>query len=204
MADVKFIRVNGRIVPIKKKKDANKKKAAAKGVASAVALGASAKVSSDMVKKSRPNFVKSAQLRGASKLAGKGTKLRNDLIKRSAKAKIKGLRFQSRAGLVLGLGTAISSIFASSAGADIFDDNKSGDEITAFATSTIPFLGALAFRKLAKVRFGGNNPQKAFSNIQRFGQSQSRDIIRKFDKAKFKGNNRKKRGDQLDLFGDNN
>lgn len=203
MSEVKFIRVNGRIVPIKKKKDANNKKAAAKGAASAVVLAGSAKASSDMVKKSRPNFVKSAQLRGASKLAGKGTKLRNKLIRKAAESKIKGLRFQSRAGIVLGLGTAISSIFASSAGADIFDDNKSGDEITAFATSAIPFIGALAFRKLAKVRFGGNNPQKTFSNIQRFGQSQSRDIVRKFDKARFKGNKRKKRGDQLDLFGGN-
>ena len=110
--DIVFIRRGGRVIPIRKKKKPEKAKATAKAVASVAVLAGSAKVSAELVKKSRPSFVKSAQLRGASKLAQRGSKTYQQLIRKSAQAKIKGLTFQSRAGTILGLGTLASSIFA--------------------------------------------------------------------------------------------
>jgi len=201
--NVRFIRKNGRLIPIrvnKNKKDL--KKGAVKAVASAAVVAGSAAGAAKLVNKSRPNFIKSAQLRGASKIVSKGT-LKNRLIRQSAKAKIKGLTFQSRAGTLLGLGTLAASLLAGSAAGDIFKGDSKADEAASFISSTLPFLGVLAFKKFSKIKVSGKSVSDVFRKIQKQGQSQSRSIVKKFEKTAFKAG-RVKKGDQLELFQNKN
>lgn len=198
-SEVTFIRRRGKIIPIRKKKKEKKdiKSAAIKSAGSAAILVGSAKASARMVEKSRPHFTKAAHIRGASKLA-QSKAMKASLIKKAARSKIKGLRFQGRARGILGLGTFVASIFAGSAAGDIYKGDDISDEVAGFAAATVPFLGTLAFRKFGKVRFGGKDPKSAFRNIQKFGEKQSREVVRMFEKTKFK-TGRVKKGTQMEF-----
>ena len=154
-------------------------------------------MSASLVKKSRPHFVKSADLRGASKIVSKGS-LRDKLISGSARSKIKGLRFQSKAKIILSLGAATASAFAHSAATDAFEDGSRQERVVSFVSAAVPFLSAFSFRRIGKVRFGGSTPAKAFKNIQKFGQEQTRRTVRTFESTKFK-KGRTRRGKQLEM-----
>lgn len=192
MSEVTFIRRNGKIIPIrrKKKKEDNKAKASLKAAGSAAVLAGSVGASAKQVQKSRPLFREAAQMRGISKLAKLGSEKRSEFISRSARAKVKALKFQSRGRGILAIGSLASSLLAGSAAADLVEGDRA-DEVATFVSSAVPFLGALAFRRAGKVRFGGRDPKSVFKNIQKFGEKQSRDVVRSFEKAAFKGTKRK-------------
>lgn len=216
MSDIVFRRINGRIVPIKKKgaqsdplkklsnlkrrkvtKD-DVKSASVKGIFGAGLSAGSISYASKILKKSNKAFRESATTRAASKLVvGTGGNVKNKLIRESAKSFIKGksLSFKSKA--VLAVGTGAASVLFGSAATDITPFEDIGDEVgNIFGAATV--AGAsLFFGRKFKIK-GARSVQDVFSGYAKRGQAMTSAKIRNIAKTAYDPR-RVKKGTQFDL-----
>lgn len=187
MSDVKFVRIRGRIVPIRKKdsNSADPQKGAIK-TGGGVAIGiASAVSASKDLKRSFGFYNKTTNLRSASKLATFGSNTYSKLITKASKAKLSARTFRNLSRKKFGVGLAISTALISSGVSDFFrKDSDIRDEVSgAIGTAA----GAAIVATTAK-KFGirASSVGDLFVGFNRIGRARSMDKIRRISKTKFK------------------
>lgn len=197
MSDVIFRKINGRIVPIRKKDGSNPTVGAGK-IAAGTAIGyLGAKSATKDLKKSFSLFRKSAQITGLSKLAGAGSATRSKFIKNAAKFKLGGIRAAKISKTKFGLALGVSSLVIGSGVTDLFPSaNEYKDEIGGAVGSA---AGAVIAYKTGK-KFGlkAKNISDLFAGFSRTGRAKSSKKVRDIAKTAFDPKNVRK-GTQLDL-----
>jgi hypothetical protein len=200
MSDLVFRRINGRIIPIKRK-DLSVTKDQKKGIAITAGGGAVAMASgfaaAKIVRKATFSFRRSASLRGASLLAMKGSAKRASLITASAAAKVIGKRLSNKGFGLLLIGSSLGAGIASYGVSKALGDNVSKErKIAAAGTigSIVAGLGIASFGKIAKMsslsRFMKvTNPKQtvgdAFDMYSREGAKKTMHTIKKFGQSTF-------------------
>lgn len=200
MSDLVFRRINGRIIPIKRKdlslSGDHKKGVAITAGGGAVAI-ASGFAAAKIVRKATFSYRRSASLRGASLLAMKGSAKRSSLITAAAAAKVVGKKLSNRGFGLLLAGTTIGAGLASY-GVSKALGNKSSKErkvaIGGTVASVVAGLGIASFGRMTKMsalsRFVKvTNPKqtinKAFDIYSKEGAKKTLHTIKKFSTQTF-------------------
>lgn len=197
MSDITFRKINGRIVPIRKKDGSNPTVGAGKITAGAAIgyLGASSATKD--LKKSFSLFRKSAQITGLSKLAQAGSSTRSKFIKNAAKFKLGGIKKARISKTKFGLALGISSLVISSGVTDFFpSSNEYKDEISSAVGSVV--AAGIAYKAGKKFGLKARNISDLFSGFSRTGRMKSGKKVRDIAKTAFNPKNVRK-GTQLDL-----
>ena len=195
MSDVKFVRIRGRIVPIRKKQDD------AKGVAM-IATGAATSIASGLyagkqIQKANFAFARSANLRGAAKLVfSKKSPNYGGLIKQSAAFKMAGRSLTRKSSAALFIGTSIGGVLASVGANRIFND-KNRDKKSLKVESiglAVGALGLLPFGKMGKISGLVRSSIKSksavkdiFSAWSKSGAAKSSSTVNKYAMSAYKG-----------------
>jgi hypothetical protein len=215
MSDTKFIRKNGRIIPIRTKENATGAAMIASGTALSVASGI---LSGKELKKAEAAFGRSANLRGASKLVmGKSSinSTYNKIIRDSASFKIAGKKFSKRSSAILFAGTTIGGIVGSIGANRLLSESKKDKDGRALKVEAVGLVTGLAglvpFGKAAKLKSvlrlaKSKTPVKeAFKAWSTQGARKTSETIRKYSSAGFKGTKAKSKdifdAKPQDLFG---
>jgi len=204
MSDLVFRRVNGRIIPMKRKASSGQEKPASfkNPVSNTIAVGAGFGVSAfsgyqagKMVKDSWKAYGRSANIRGSVKLlrrAGVPPQIIDEQIKVAAKFAITGKVLAKRGFGVLSLGLAGGGALAAM-GAHGLLSKKLNDEqklalsgAVATATTSASFV---LFRKKSKLKHvaqalknsGGIKPKDFLNVFSKVGQKKTRDTIRSYE-----------------------
>jgi hypothetical protein len=210
---VKFVRIKGRIVPIKEKDTR------AKGYAQ-LAAGAGISVASGVhagkiLRKATGAFSHSAKVRGASKLVmGKKSTTYLKLIKEAATYKTLGKSLTKKSSAALFIGTTVGGVLGSIGANNILKKGHSDEralKVEAIGVG-IGTIGLLPFGKAAKLsklgRFIGKKTsvKDAFNAYKASGMRKTSDTINKFSKTAYKGFKAKKgnvyNAKQVDMFGE--
>ena len=134
MSDVRFIRVRGRVVPIRKKEKTNKYASASAKISSGVAIGAlTSKAGLTDLKKSWFSYNKSSDFKAMMKLVKRGSTKRNELRTTSAAFKVLGKGFSKRGNLKIKFGLTLGGLAVGSGISDLFKGTKArdyGDEVS--------------------------------------------------------------------------
>lgn len=198
--DLVFRRINGRIIPIKKSSLKIKKddyKGASQIGAGAAISAASGIYAAKAIRKANFFFGRSANLRGISTLASKGSVTRTNLIRQSAVSKIAAKGFARKGFGALLIGTTVAAGLASIGTARILNKRTSEDKkigAVGIAGSVVSGIGFAYFGK--KVKLGQiaklvkvANPKKtvseAFSIYSSQGMKRSFNTIKKFKLSSF-------------------
>lgn len=212
--EVRFIRINGRVVPIKKRKIDG---VAALGGAAAISTGAGI-YAAESVKKSNFAYARSANLRGASKLViSKKAPAYMKLVRDSAEFRIAGKKLARHGFGALAFGVSTASALATLGVHKL--SNKNTPEETKMAKSAaisglITAAGLGVFGRKAKlgslVKMARKaNAKKPVSELfglwSNQGVKRTAATIKKYSKTAYKGPKPKPkdayRGTQQDLFG---
>lgn len=152
---VRFIRVRGRIIPIRSKKKKNQKYVdASMKTGLGVGIGVASTMSaSKSFKQSWSLHRKSSDFRAMKKLVAPKSKKRLQFSKKMRQLKIEGLKKGGIGSKKLAIGLTVGSFFVGSAVNDLFKGTKykeAGDEVGTIATGA---LGALSAGFIAR-KFG--------------------------------------------------
>jgi hypothetical protein len=203
MSDLVFRRVNGRIIPMKRKTSSGKEKPASfkKPVSNAIAVGTGFGVSAfsgyqagGMIKDSWKAYGRSARIRGSIKLM-KGRvpeSVINNSYKDAAKFALAGKSLARRGFGVLSLGIAaggsLAAIGAWGLGEKKLNDRQNLALNTVVTTATTATALAL-FQKKAKIpkiaealkRSGGFKPKDFLNVFSKMGQQKTRETLRSYE-----------------------
>lgn len=197
MSDVTFRRINGRIVPIRKKDGSNPKLGAGKIVAGAAIGYLGAKSGTKDLKKSFSLFRRSSQILGLSKLAQQGSATRSNFIRKAAKFKLGAIKKTKISRTKFGLALGVSSIVISSGVTDLFEmDNQVKDEVGGVVGSVVG--AAITYRAAKRFGLKARNVTELFTGFSRTGRMMSNKKIRKISKTAFDPK-RVRKGTQLEL-----
>lgn len=198
MTDIVFRRIRGRIIPIKKKKDSNAAdpvKGSAKIVTGSVIGAIGSKSSAKSLRESFNLFKNAAEMRGASRLAAKGSETANKFIRLAAKSKLSGIKARNISKTKFGLAVAVSSGIISSGVSDFFKkDSDVRDEVSgAVGTAASVAVVALTAKKF---KIKASNLSELFTGFSKRGSMLSMKKINKIAKTAYKGK-RPKPGTQM-------
>lgn len=200
MSDLVFRRINGRIIPIKRSSLKIKKddyKGASQIGAGAAISAASGIYAAKAIRKANFFYGRSANLRGASKLAQAGSRIRSSLIKQSAISKLAGKAFAKKGFGALLAGTTLAAGLAT-VGTSKLLKNRTSDEkklatagLVGSVASGVGFamfgrrtkISSLA--KLIKVANPKATVSSAFSMYSSQGAKKTMNTIRKFSSSTF-------------------
>lgn len=195
-SEVTFVRINGRVIPIKKRK---LQAASAFGAAAILTTGGGL-VAADMVKKANFAYGKSANLRGASKLVfSKAAPKYMSLIRESAALRIQGKAFARKGFGALAFGTATAAALASLGIKKLASKKDSDEEVmtkAATASAVAAGIGLAIFGRKTKLTglvklAKRSNPNKPVSELfgmwSRHGRKRTMATINKYGKTAYKG-----------------
>jgi hypothetical protein len=158
---VRFVRIKGRVIPIRLKKKENRKMFGA-GVKSAAGVSTvllTKKLAEKDLSKSFKFFRKGSDFAAMRKLVSRKSPNRTKFIKESAKFKIKGKKFSKRGNFKLNLGIGIGSLLLGSATSDVFEStvkNKLAkdfsDEVGGAVSAGLTFAVTSIIAKRFKVK----------------------------------------------------
>jgi hypothetical protein len=214
-SDIRFVRIGGRVIPIKKRKVQG---VTAVGVGSLIAAGSAAR-SAEMVNTATQLYGRSANLRGASKLAGKGSATYRELIRNAAVTRIAGKKLSRKGFGALALGLGVGSALVT-LGIKKLSDKKDSDESVmakAAAVTGAVTVGSLAIFghktrlgslvKMSRIAKGKKPVEELFKIWSKSGMKKTANTIQKYAKTQYKGVKPKPKdifkGKQQDLFGGN-
>jgi len=193
---VRFIRVKGRIIPIRGKR-AETKKGYAKISAGILAGGAGAASASKNLKSSFGSFRKSSEFLGLSRLVAKGSKTQSSFIKKAAVSKLRGIKLTNKARTKFGLAIGISSLLLGSGVNDLFKkDSNIRDEVSGIAGTVGAGLIVGAVGKKFGIKATGIN--ELFSGFARQGRKLSKMKISRVSRTRF-DSKRMRKGTQFEF-----
>ena len=212
--EVRFVRINGRVVPIRKRKAEG---ITALGTGAMISAGAALK-SADIVKEAHQFYGRSANLRGASKLVfSKGSPTYRELIRNAAVTRIAGKRLARKGFGTLALGLGLGSALVTLGIKKLSPKNQTEEETMAKAATATGLVtaGALGIFgrkanldglvKIARKAKGKKAVDELFGLWSKNGIRKTTNTIRKYSRATYKGVKPKPKdvfkGKQQDLFG---
>jgi len=199
--NVRFIRIRGRVVPIKIRREKVKKASIKAGAGLGIAA-IGAKLGSMDLKKSFSSFRKGSDFAAMRKLVSRESSQRNRLIKSAAKFKVRGKGFARTGKFKIDIGLALGSILLGSAATDVIDTspNENAREVSdeiGNAISTALTIGAIGLVG-RRFRVRAKTSEQLLKGMRSRGRKMA---VNKMNMVKSTGlKKRIPRGTQLEMF----